>query len=161
MRRRHYSLASMGILVGIAACGAKDSTPAPSEENLIELRLVEDAPSEGSQQAMLNEERLNLRSTPVVSDADVNTIAPEIRSGELVLSIQLNEKGQQKLLRATAENIRRRMAFILDGQVRSAPVIRDSISGDPVAVSVEVSQSDAESLATKIRSRWRESTGGP
>lgn len=161
MDRWHYSLVFMGILVVTVACGAEDSTPAPSEANLIELRMVEDVPSEGSQQAMLNGERLNLGSTPVISDADIHAIAPEIRSDGLLLSIQLTEKGQQKLRRATAGNIGRRMAFILDGQVRSAPVIRDSISGDPVAVSVEVSQSEAESLATKVRSRWQESTGGP
>ena len=162
MRRRHFSIAFMGILVGIAACGAKDSTPAPSEPGLIEFRLVEDVPSEGSQQAVLNGERLNLSPTPVVSDADIQAVAPEIRSGGLILSVELNEKGQQRIRRATGENIGRRMAFILDGKIRSAPVIRDTLSGEiPLAVSMETSQSEAESLATKIRSRWQEPAGGP
>jgi preprotein translocase subunit SecD len=151
----------MSILVGFAACRAEVSTPAPSEANLIEFRLVEDVPSEGSQQAMLNGERLILGPTPLVSDSDVHAIAPGIRSGQLLLSIELTEKGQQRIRRATAENIGRRMAFILDGQVKAAPVIRDTISGSPLDVSIQASQSEAERLATKVRSRWQESTGGP
>jgi preprotein translocase subunit SecD len=150
-----YTSAFIAALIGAAGCETRSSDPAQRDAALIEFRMVQDSPTDGSQQVTLSGEQLILAATPVISDADVRTVDPVVRSGQLILSIELTEEGQQRLRQATAENIGRRMAFLLDGRVRSAVLIAKAIGETPVQTAFDASTAEADSLETLILARWR------
>ena len=71
--------------------------------------------------------------------------------GEAVVSFTLNGAGASKFAKITAENIGRRFAIVLDGEVISAPSIRESIPGGQAQISGGFSQEEARDLALILR----------
>ena len=51
------------------------------------------------------------------------------RFGEPYVSLKFNAQGAQDFDRITAENVKKRLAIVLDGVIHSAPVIQERISG--------------------------------
>ena len=51
------------------------------------------------------------------------------RFGEPHVSLKFNAQGAKDFDRITGENVKKRLAIILDGMVHSAPVIQERISG--------------------------------
>jgi preprotein translocase subunit SecD len=81
-----------------------------------------------------------LRSEPVLTTPDVIAAEPVLSDAggraEFVVSVLLSESAARRFARATAENVHRRLAIVLDGYVDSAPVIREPISGGRLVITV-------------------------
>ncbi|OGQ91363.1 MAG: hypothetical protein A2289_11390 [Deltaproteobacteria bacterium RIFOXYA12_FULL_58_15] len=54
---------------------------------------------------------------------------------QYIVLIRFNEQGAQLLEKTTKENVRHKLAMVLDGRVISAPVIAESISGGSARIS--------------------------
>jgi preprotein translocase subunit SecD len=72
-----------------------------------------------------------LQKTPVITGRDLrNTRTSMDEYNRPAVGFSLNQEGAQKLGKATGENIGRQLAIVLDGQVRSAPVIQSRITDE-------------------------------
>ncbi len=83
----------------------------------------------------------------VLSDARVSID----QFNEPYVSITFDTKGGQEFERITGENIKKRMAIVLDNNVYSAPVIQDRIAGGRAQITGTFSMQEANDLAIVLR----------
>ncbi len=70
---------------------------------------------------------------------------------EPYVSVDFNRRGAAEFAKITGENVKRRMAIILDGVVRSAPVIQERISGGKAQITGSFTPEEAHDLAIVLR----------
>jgi preprotein translocase subunit SecD len=67
------------------------------------------------------------------------------------VSIEFDGKGGREFERITADNIKKRMAIVLDNTIYSAPVIQDRITGGRAQITGTFSMQEANDLAIVLR----------
>ena len=70
---------------------------------------------------------------------------------EPYVSVDFNRRGAKEFGRITGENVKRRLAIILDGIVRSAPVIQERIGGGKAQITGSYTSQEAADLAIVLR----------
>ncbi|MDD2902033.1 MAG: protein translocase subunit SecD, partial [Syntrophales bacterium] len=70
---------------------------------------------------------------------------------EPYVSVDFNRRGATEFGRITGENVKRRLAIILDGVVRSAPVIQERIGGGKCQITGSYTSEEAHDLAIVLR----------
>jgi len=70
---------------------------------------------------------------------------------ESYVSVDFNRRGAAEFGRITGENVKKRLAIILDGVVRSAPVIQERIGGGKAQITGSFSSEEAHDLAIVLR----------
>ncbi len=73
------------------------------------------------------------------------------RFGEPHVSIKFNAQGAKDFDRITGENVKKRLAIVLDGTVHSAPVIQERISGGQAQITGAFTMEEATDLAIFLR----------
>ena len=99
-------------------------------------------------------------STPILVDKDaaltgeyIDNASPmtDQRTGEWHVSMKFNNRGAILFERITGENKGKRMAIVLDGKVRSAPVIQEKIAGGSASITGRFSVQEAQDLSLVLR----------
>jgi preprotein translocase subunit SecD len=94
-----------------------------------------------------------VRDTAAVSGTDVrNARASTDEYNRPAVAFTLNGEGQAKFSKVTAANVNRTLAIILDGQVRSAPVIQEAISTAEARITGTFTQQEVQDLALVLKS---------
>ncbi len=97
-----------------------------------------------------------LQANAELSGADISKAAMEYGSATSTdpniankpyISLEMNNEGARKFETATANNIDRRLAIVLDDIVYSAPVIRDRISGGRAQITGRFTAQEAHELS--------------
>ncbi len=70
---------------------------------------------------------------------------------EPAVSFRFNEEGRSKFGKATAENVGKPFAIVLDGKVISAPVIREPITGGSGQISGAFTAQQARDMAVLLQ----------
>jgi len=83
-----------------------------------------------------------------VSDARVSI---DSRYNEYAVTLKFNNKGARKFDKLTQAHVGERFAIILEGVVKSAPVIRERISGGTAQITGSFTSQDARDLAIVLR----------
>jgi len=83
-----------------------------------------------------------------IRNADVSI---DSRYNEPYISIEFDENGSKLLERITGENIRRRLAIVIDKRVYSAPVIQAKIFGGEARITGKFGKKEAADLALLFR----------
>ncbi|MCK9197862.1 MAG: protein translocase subunit SecD, partial [Syntrophales bacterium] len=73
------------------------------------------------------------------------------RFGEPYVSLKFNAQGAQDFDRITGENVKKRLAIVLDGVIHSAPVIQERISGGNAQITGSFTMDEAKDLAIVLR----------
>jgi preprotein translocase subunit SecD len=73
------------------------------------------------------------------------------RFGEPHVSLKFNAQGARDFDRITGENVKKRLAIVLDGLVHSAPVIQERISGGQAQITGSFTMEEASDLAIVLR----------
>jgi preprotein translocase subunit SecD len=73
------------------------------------------------------------------------------RFGQPHVSLKFNAQGSKDFDRITGENVKKRLAIILDGMVHSAPVIQERISGGQAQITGSFTMEEATDLAIVLR----------
>lgn len=68
-----------------------------------------------------------------------------------IVGITFNREGARKFAKLTGENVDRRLAIVLDGVVKSAPVIKERIPGGEGVIQGRFSPEEANDLAIVLR----------
>jgi preprotein translocase subunit SecD len=86
-----------------------------------------------------------------VSGENLVDAQPTFQQGRPVVSIRFDGVGGRKFGKLTSENVGRRFAIVLDGEVISAPVIREPIPGGSGIISGRFTVQTANDLALLLR----------
>jgi len=88
-----------------------------------------------------------------LTGADLSTARVSIdqTTSEPYVSVELNTAGAKAFAELTAANVGRRLAIILDGNVHSAPVIRERIPSGQAQITGGFTSEDATDLAIVLR----------
>ena len=94
-----------------------------------------------------------LKNKTLLTGASLETAKVQIsdRFGEPHVSIKFNAQGAADFDRITNENVRKRLAIVLDGVVHSAPVIQERISGGQAQITGNFTMDEARDLAIVLR----------
>lgn len=84
----------------------------------------------------------------IISDAQVS-IDPDMN--EPYVSLSFNSVGARVFEKVTGENVKRRLAIVLDGNVYSAPVIQEKIAGGKAQITGRFAMEEAQDLAIILR----------
>lgn len=71
--------------------------------------------------------------------------------GQALVHIKFDRKGAAIFAKVTGENVKRRLAIVLDGKVYSAPVIRDRIPQGQAIIEGRFTHDEAKDLAVVLR----------
>lgn len=71
--------------------------------------------------------------------------------GRPVVTLEFDKEGARQFDEATATNVGRRIAIVLDGKVISAPVVQERISGGNAQISGSFTTAEAQRLAIMLR----------
>jgi len=94
-----------------------------------------------------------LKNKSLLTGASLETAKVQIsnRFGEPTVSLKFNSQGATDFERITGENVRKRLAIVLDGVVHSAPVIQERISGGQAQITGTFTMDEARDLAIVLR----------
>jgi preprotein translocase subunit SecD len=94
---------------------------------------------------------LVVRKRVAVSGENLVDAQPTFQQGQPVVSIRFDSSGGRKFGKLTTENVGKRFAIVLDGEVISAPVIREPIPGGSGVISGRFTVQTANDLALLLR----------
>ncbi|MCL2283343.1 MAG: hypothetical protein FWC26_08510 [Fibromonadales bacterium] len=86
-----------------------------------------------------------------IANAKPYKISEGLTAGQFVVSLNFKGIGSKKFSSVTGNNIGKQMAIVLDGQVRSAPVIHDRISNGEVQITGLDDMAEAILLAVVLQ----------
>ena len=93
------------------------------------------------------------RGNVVLTGSDLKDARAQISQGnQAVVGLEFNSEGADKFADLTAKNIGKQIAIVLDGEVLTAPVVQEAITGGRAQISGSRSIEDAERLAILLRS---------
>ena len=132
-------------------------TPQPNKPLPFQLQLVLDKPGDNTE-LITNKasgaasETLHVQKTPLLDYTAVSSamVTRNASSGAPEISVEFSEEGKELFAAITKENLNKRLAIVLDGQVYSAPVIRSEISGGKAQITGSFTEQEANELAAKI-----------
>jgi len=91
---------------------------------------------------------------PVLMTVDVNTLANAQAgydsNGQIVVSMAFTSKGQTEFAKITSENVGKQLAIVLDGEMKSAPRIKQAIEGDAVIEGIDTLE-EAQDIALVLQ----------
>jgi SecD/SecF fusion protein len=107
----------------------------------------------------INRETGRLESRPILLKKKVMLTGDAVKNAavrigdynEPYVGVDFNYRGAQEFARITGENVKKRMAIILDGVVRSAPVIQERIGGGKAQITGSYTSEEAHDLAIVLR----------
>jgi hypothetical protein len=122
----------------------------------LEVRLAEENPATGLREAVVagTGRTIYLHEEVVVTNSDIaNARAiPGDAGSTFSVSIVFTAEGAAKILRATRSHIDRPLAFLIDGEVVIAPVVRGSTSTAAI-IDGNFTETEAERIAAGILGR--------
>jgi preprotein translocase subunit SecD len=134
----------------IRVTNAADSSSPP----VFQMRLVADTPSADSEEMLYNDktvgkkETLHVMKKVLIDQTDVKS-AEVIKNYPSQISIKFTDEGKKRLAEVTRENIGKRLAAVIGGQIYSAPKIMSEISIGEATIVVS-SEQEAKELVAQI-----------
>ena len=121
----------------------------------LNFRLVTDNNEFGTDELISEDgEKINVSKRIIMSGENLIDAQPSIQNqnNKPVVSFTLDRLGAQKFGRATTDNVGRRLAIVLDGEIVSAPNINEPITSGNGMISGNFTFQDATDLALLLRS---------
>ncbi len=119
----------------------------PPGSEVLHQNVVDRRTGEKKQASFLLKRR-SVLTGEYITDARV---AIDSQYGEPYVSLSFDSRGARLFERITGENVGKRLAIVLDGNVYSAPVIRDRIGGGRAQITGSFTMDEAKDLAIVLR----------
>jgi preprotein translocase subunit SecD len=127
----------------------------PAGKELIEISAVSDAAAAGfSEMPYANGEQqliLHVSDSPIVTTKDVKNVS--VSADPLVVAMQLSEEGSKKMMKGTKDLTGKRIAIIVNGVVRVAPVLQAAPLGGGFSISGFKNAAEAKALVDKFNKK--------
>jgi hypothetical protein len=122
----------------------------------LQLRWVHEAPSAETEPMMLAgsgpSETLNVAKTILLDQSVLNLVKPIHRPGCEQIALQFTESGRQRFAQITREGNGRRLAVVIGGRVRAAPMISAEISEEVVEIDCHWTYEEGDDLTARLAS---------
>ena len=122
----------------------------------LNFRLVSENNNEFGVEELISEngEKLNISKRIIMSGENLIDAQPSIQNqnNEPTVSFTLDRLGAQKFGRATTDNVGKRLAIVLDGEIVSAPNINEPITSGNGMISGNFTFQEATDLSLLLRS---------
>jgi preprotein translocase subunit SecD len=119
----------------------------------LEVRLAEDHPTVGLREARVSgsDRVVYLHEEIIVTNGDIaqSRVVQGDSPSHFGVGMEFNAAGTQKMRQATANHVGRPVAFLIDGDVVTAPVLRSPISASAV-ISGDYTKAEAERIVNGI-----------
>ncbi|HEX9206549.1 MAG TPA: protein translocase subunit SecD [Candidatus Deferrimicrobiaceae bacterium] len=119
----------------------------PEDDQLLYQKSVDPQTGRATKTPMLVKKRA-LLTGDTIKTAKVNF---DSRQGGAHVSLSFDSRGAKVFDRVTAENVKRRLAIVLDDSIYSAPVIQERISGGEAQITGNFTAEEASDLAIVLR----------
>lgn len=117
-------------------------------EEILYERVTDRKTGQVTQQVPYLLKSRTLMTGEAISDALVSI---EQEFNEPYVSLTFNAAGARLFEKITGENVKRRMAIVLDGNIYSAPVIQEKIGGGKAQITGRFSMEEAQDLAIVLK----------
>lgn len=96
---------------------------------------------------------LPLEHDPIMTGEEISDARPNFddKTGKAYVALSFNPRGAAMFERITSENVKKRMAIVLDGKVYSAPTIQERIAGGKASISGNFTMNEAQDLSIILR----------
>lgn len=159
-RELEQALAGQSARPQVQASTASRPSNAPAP---FQVQLVADEPGENTELMTNNPgtgsgPTLYVNRTPLLDHTAIRSVnvVRSPSSGQPEISIELSDEGKELFAAITRENVNKRLAIVLNGQVYSAPVIRSEITGGKAQITGNFTEQEAQQLADKISEAIRD-----
>jgi preprotein translocase subunit SecD len=158
---------NLNLFAGIFACFLTAGVIALSAEKapVVQIRLASDMPSPDSEPMNFvvhapNGTLTNLlyvqKEVLLDETAFASAKLGKNQIGQPVLDMRLTAGGAKLFAELTRQHVHERLAIIVCGEIRTAPVIAQEIRGGKLEISGGFTEMEAEKLATKIEDALKE-----
>ena len=138
---------------GVAAMVFASPPPA-----VFQMRLADDRPTANSEpmtSITQNEDSVStniiyVQKTVLLDQSAVASARAVSQWGHADVLITFTKSGAQRFAEITHQNVRKRLAIIINGQLCEAPVIQTEISGGVAQITGGFTQAQAEAIAQQI-----------
>ncbi len=151
--KKFFGMAVAGLLAVTAFAAETSSAP------VFQLRLVADAPSDDTEQMSYVARSTEISTTNTLSvkkailldqSALKSATAGKDALKQPVILLTFSDAGAKELAKVTRENLHKRLAIVIDGQLCEAPVIQMEITGGEAQISGRFDKKQTEELVKKI-----------
>lgn len=158
LRRRQGELEKLaaGAQTKAAQAPRQSFASQPGAPPPFQVRAVVDEPGDDAD-TMTNAsstsgEMLYVQKAPLLEQTAIRSVTASrnASSGVPEIEVEFSDEGKELFAAVTKENINKRLAIVLNGQVYSAPVIRSEISGGKATITGNFTEEEAKELAAKI-----------
>jgi preprotein translocase subunit SecD len=141
-------------LIASAAVVVASSTPP-----VFQIRLALDTPSSDSEPMALVTEYngntstnvLNIQKKVLLDESALKSVKPgQDQIGRPLINIVLNDAGTKQFAEVSRQNLHKRLAIIINGQLCSAPTLQSEISSGKMQITGSFSKQEVEDLVGKI-----------
>ena len=136
------------LLTGILLLTSCTGSEKPANVKL-EFRIAYQTPGPGLTEKIFPQtgEKFYLKDSVLLSNSDIVEAIARTEHTPVDILLKLSDSGAVKFTEITAGNIGRRMAILLDGNLITAPVIRDTISQGVAVINGDFTRDEAERIA--------------
>ena len=142
----------------VAGQPASGVTAQPSGPAPFQVQLVVDGPGENTEPMTNNAGggTLQVQKAPLLDQTAIRSVTVAKNAlGAPEIDVEFSPEGKELFAAITKENINKRLAIVLNGQLYSAPVIRSEISEGKAQITGNFSEAEARELAAKINDAIR------
>jgi preprotein translocase subunit SecD len=149
------------LLAAVVVCSVATAVIAGelSTAPVFQLRLVADTQSNDSEQMVLVTKRhsvaytnvLNVQKNILLDQTAVKSAKPSKDAlGHPIIDVTFTDDGSKRFAEVTRQNVGKRLAIIINGQLYEAPVIKTEIPGGKAQISGDFTEGEVKDLAKKI-----------
>ncbi|MGA3285589.1 MAG: hypothetical protein ABSD57_14170 [Verrucomicrobiota bacterium] len=143
-------------LATVVAMAADSATP-----SVFQMRLVVETPSADSEQLILRKtnketgqvstETLNVQKKVLLNQTALRSaVVSTSRPGYSQIDFSLTAEGKKRFAEITRQNIGKRLAIVIDGQLITAPTIQSVITSGKGQITGNFTEQEAKDLAARI-----------
>jgi serine/threonine protein kinase len=133
--------------------------PESDSNPTLQMRWVRDSPSVDTELMTFTgprqSETLYVEKAVLLDQSTLQSVEVIHRPTGSQIALQFTESGKQRFAQATREGKGRKLAVIIDGQVRSAPMIQAEISDGRAEISGNLSHEEADDLVARLQQAIR------
>ena len=120
-----------------------------NEKVILEFSIAEGEPAHNLAEMVFDPtgEILYLHDEVLVNQFDVESAAVVMRQGRPAVELILKSEGVNKFKELTAQNVGKRCGMVLNGNLLSVPIIRDTISGGRAIITGIFTETETENIA--------------
>ena len=136
--------------------------PQPSAPVPFQVQLVADEPGQDTEPMTnsasgANGDTVHVNKTPLLDYTAIRSanVTKNAASGAPEINVELSDEGKELFAAVTKENLNKRLAIVMNGQLYGAPVIRSEITDGKTQITGNFTEEEARQIAAKINEAIR------